>query len=532
MNKRIIKVPGWRNGRRAGLKILFCCKNGVRVRVPPWAPLSLLALSILSQEISESSLKPVVYFFTDSIISAKGFLNNNTPHGKWTNFYENGSIKSEGYFNNGKLDSIWNFYFPNGQLSYLMSYKNGKKNGIARYYDTTGHLTVEENYINDTLSGIKKFFYPTGKISEIIPYSRGQRHGVGYQYDTSGKIITIINYVNDMVKTIEHINRTDKDGKKQGIWMDFYPNMQKKWEGRYVDDKKNGYFKYYSPKGKLERVLYYVNDTLYNPEDNSVVMPTFTQVKTNKESVLTSVTVKSTKGEITTTIIENPQKNVSHYKKTIGDLPIEEGELIEASFKNGLWKTYNENGQIIGIESFVKGKQEGKSIYFYDTGDTFQIGEFCNNLPCGEWLTFYPSKKLWKIEEYEDGILNGHYIEYSENGKIIAKGFFKNGLEDGKWILSYGDFFQEINYNKGQLHGNVIGYYPDSTIMFIEKYSMDKKNGTQKYFYKNGKISRKEQYKDGIKHGKWKYYDDDGNLFLVVIYKRDKIKSIDGVKLP
>ena len=43
------RVPGWRNGRREGLKIL-CQLNGVRVRVP------LPALRV------ETGLVPVFYF--------------------------------------------------------------------------------------------------------------------------------------------------------------------------------------------------------------------------------------------------------------------------------------------------------------------------------------------------------------------------------------------------------------------------------------------------------------------------------------
>ena len=47
-------------------------------------------------------------------------------------------------------------------------------------------------------------------------------------------------------------NRTDDKGRRQGLWMDFYPNGQKRYEGTFKNDKCQGEFKYYDEQGRLK----------------------------------------------------------------------------------------------------------------------------------------------------------------------------------------------------------------------------------------------------------------------------------------
>ena len=47
-------------------------------------------------------------------------------------------------------------------------------------------------------------------------------------------------------------NRKDSKGRRQGLWMDYYPNGQKRYEGKFKDDKCQGTFTYYDEKGILK----------------------------------------------------------------------------------------------------------------------------------------------------------------------------------------------------------------------------------------------------------------------------------------
>ena len=50
----------------------------------------------------------------------------------------------------------------------------------------------------------------------------------------------------------QDINRTDSKGRRQGTWMDFYPNGQKRYEGEFKNDKCKGTFRYYDEQGNLQ----------------------------------------------------------------------------------------------------------------------------------------------------------------------------------------------------------------------------------------------------------------------------------------
>ena len=50
----------------------------------------------------------------------------------------------------------------------------------------------------------------------------------------------------------QDVNRTDKKGRRQGVWMDFYPNGNKRYEGQFKNDKCKGTFTYYDESGKLK----------------------------------------------------------------------------------------------------------------------------------------------------------------------------------------------------------------------------------------------------------------------------------------
>src|SRR5690606_25799883 len=139
-------------------------------------------------------------------------------------------------------------------------------------FDTLGYPIKESIYENDTLEGTTYLYYADNekKIKESIPYSKGLENGVGYKYAQDGRIISIINYRNGFVSSKEEINQIDRAGLKQGIWKEFYTNGRTKIEKRYKNDQLNGYFKSYSPTGKLEAAVLYLNGEIQEDENNLV----------------------------------------------------------------------------------------------------------------------------------------------------------------------------------------------------------------------------------------------------------------------
>ena len=520
-------VPGWRNGRRAGLKILFCRKGGVRVQIPPRAPLTPLISLIIHTALAQSYM---TFYYYDSVKSAEGPWLNNKPEGIWKNYYPSGVMKSTGKFTGGLPDSIWTFFDDSGKVIKKITYEKGKKNGICEIYDPPGILYKAEIYMSDTIHGIVRVFYPSGKLRETIPYVKGKREGTGYEYDTSGTIITINEYLNDILKTSQKINRYNPSGQKDGTWIEFYQDMKIKIEGRYMNGKKHGFFKYYTRDGKIEKVLYYLNDSLVQDTTNSLTrLPSINYINSGETTGIIVSTVSEYGGAIAS-FTSTPDGKIT-YRKIIGNTTLEAGDMTSYGIKDGRWIEFYPDGKISAIEHYKKGVRDGYCVFFYPSGDTFQTGQYCNGLPCGEWRTYYLENKLMKIYEYNDGQLEGNYVEFSENGQIVAQGYYHESLEEGIWILNYGDFRQQCRFIKGQPDGKCIGYYADSTIMFIENYSMGKKHGIQRYYNDKKKLIRKEVYREGVPHGKWKYYLDDGSLYLTLKFRKGRLVSIDGIKI-
>jgi antitoxin component YwqK of YwqJK toxin-antitoxin module len=55
------------------------------------------------------------------------------------------------------------------------------------------------------------------------------------------------------------INHYDPDGRKRGIWCDFFTNGQLYFKGDYVNDEMVGYWEFYYTDGKLQSKGLYKN---------------------------------------------------------------------------------------------------------------------------------------------------------------------------------------------------------------------------------------------------------------------------------
>jgi antitoxin component YwqK of YwqJK toxin-antitoxin module len=53
----------------------------------------------------------------------------------------------------------------------------------------------------------------------------------------------------------------------------------------------------------------------------------------------------------------------------------------------------------------------------------------------------------------------------------------------------------------------------------------------QLFYYPDGKLKQKGKYVGGLKEGNWEFYDEDGFLFLTILYKNDIELRFDGVKV-
>lgn len=473
------------------------------------------------------------FTYENGNVSSEGYMLNGKPESYWKTYYEDGVLKSEGNRLNHQLDSVWSFYDPKGNITQKIGYTEGKKNGLRSIYSENGNVLIEEYFRNDVLVGTTKKYHPSGKLMETVPLDtlgKGKEHGLGYEYDEEdGRIISVIEYRNGYVASRERINRKDKFNQKQGLWKEFYGSMALRQEGRYKNDKKNGYFKTYAEDGNLIETLKYEDGILipdpielskldikreYHP--NAQVKSVGSYNKGVKEGVHREFTLT---GE------------VSGAKIYSGGKVIGEGIVDAEGRRQGPWKEYYETGELRSEGGYKDGAREGDWVFYYQNGKEEQRGTYHKGKADGTWKWTYPNGQTWREEVFYDGLEEGLAIEYSDSGKVVAQGNYLSGEREGEWLIDLGDEREEGTYVAGQRNGVWKHYFPNGKLKFEGKFEQGVENGKHTYFYEKGQIKEVGSYKFGQKEGDWVRYNEEGIQVGIHTYKLGELLKVDGEKV-
>ncbi len=469
-------------------------------------------------------------------LSSEGTIRNGKPDGYWKTYCENGKIKSEGNRKEYVLDSIWNFYTAKGLMYVSFTYKNGKKNGFKYSYipsqkdSTVGLLIAKENYVNDTLQG-QSFYYKAGKLLRIMTYKDGLIEGKAYDFSPDSLITVITIYKGGFVKKVTKINQYNTEGHKDGLWQTFYANGNVKWEGTYVDGKKDGYFKTYTESGSLITIEKYISDVLQT--DAPELAKLETQVKYFPNGRVQS---------------EGPLKNgkpfgVHHEYNEEGQVVkaeiydsgrvMAEGILDTLGLQQGEWKEYHENGQLKSQGKYLNGLKVGPWKYYYANTKVFETGKYDNQgRQQGKWMWYFDNGKVRRESNFFNGQEDGDFVEYADSGSVITKGQYTEGLREGIWTYELGNYRSIGKYTDDQQDSIWKEYYIDNDkVRYEGNYNQGRADGKHTWYYPDGRIETEGQYSMGIMEDKWRYYDTDGNLFLTITYKDDVEIRYDAVKV-
>lgn len=176
---------------------------------------------------------------------------------------------------------------------------------------------------------------------------------------------------------------------------------------------------------------------------------------------------------------KNKAQFVTLYE-TNGDDTLKKAGIIFAGKKEGIWKTYDQVGNLISIDSFQSGLLNGKSITLYENG------------------------KLYIECNYSTDTLDGDYSMYYENGKLNFKKFYSKGKSDGSFKL----------------------WYEDGGLRQIGEYKGGMRVGIWRIYHNNGKLERIEEYNElGVEDGEWFVFSEVGDTIEKRIYKQGVMKS-------
>lgn len=486
------------------------------------------------------------FFYENGKISSEGMMRDGKPDGYWKTYSLNGKIKSEGNRKNYELDSLWKFYDGEGKLLTEINYISGKKEGIRRSWDVDGYILREENFNADIKQGITLSYFPPrdtvqikGKIQTQTPFDKGKENGTAFEYDKEGNIVTIWEYSYGVLKKQEAINRSDKNGEKQGVWKDFYPSGKVKAETGYINGKKSGYSKTFLENGSLGNIEKYMGDSLMKDP------PELTTKLEVRNEYYEDGTIKKT-GTYLYGVAEGTHKEYSHEGKITSGKIYHEGNLIGeglidvAGNQQGTWIEYHNNGKIKGKGNYENGNKVGDWIFYHPNGKTEQTGKYDKKgRPQGLWQWYYESGSILREETYLNGKREGVLTEWKDSAKdtsgnsnIITKGEYIDGMKEGRWFYEIQDYREEGIYKNDQKDGPWESYYADNNqVRFAGKFVEGMPDGKHSYYFHDGKLEEEGKYIMGSKDGNWEYYNPDGTLLLTVTFHKDREIKFDGTKV-
>jgi antitoxin component YwqK of YwqJK toxin-antitoxin module len=109
-------------------------------------------------------------------------------------------------------------------------------------------------------------------------------------------------------------------------------------------------------------------------------------------------------------------------------------------------------------------------------------------------------------------------IKKDEKGNIAEQySITEDSLKQGEYIAYVdGVLYEKALYNRGQLQGKRLIYYPDGAVEIEENYDKDQIIGSYKTFFEDGTLAQEAQYINGVMQGPIKSYHPNGILKEVV----------------
>lgn len=127
--------------------------------------------------------------------------------------------------------------------------------------------------------------------------------------------------------------------------------------------------------------------------------------------------------------------------------------------KDGVWKRYDKENNLIEISNYSEGKLNGTSVSLYDNGMVYSTGNYVNDEPHGNISVYFETGKINFSDNYFYGKKEGFSYLYYKNGNLQSKWFYVLGKRDGEQY--------EFKENQDTLK---IEYYKSGILINEKKY--------------------------------------------------------------
>ena len=367
------------------------------------------------------------YYYTSGKLKSEVSYVNGKKQGINKEYNENGVIQSLVYYHNGYItdreqinrydrnglkQGVWKEFYDDGKLKNESSFKDGRLNGLYKEFNEKGNLILVLKYEDDQLIAedveleegveIRNEYDDQNRLVKSGPYKQNIPIGIHRSYDPTGEVTGSFIY-NDYGEVVSE-GIIDNEGKKRGVWKDYYTSGETKAEGQYENNYRSGKWKFYHKNGQVEQTGDYSRGRItglwrWYYEDGSIL---------REEQFY------------------NGREDGYLIEYSIDGRIITEGDYIEGE-PEGNW--YYRVGDHIEIGDFITGLREGKWKYFYADSTLKFEGYFIQGNPDGKHKLYYNDGALKEERYYVMGIKEKNWRKYDQEGKLLMTITFKSDVE-------------------------------------------------------------------------------------------------------
>ena len=483
--------------------------------------------------------------FKNPIYDDKRKAYNEVLDGNYLTYYNNGSPNQIGNYKDGKLDGIQLKYYENNVKASEINFKDGLKFGTSKSYSKNGLLIENESYTiikqNDELLSVKDGEYTCyGEINQQILaqglYKNGKKDGLWQNWYTNGKRASVISYKEDLY--VGEIKTWNENGSL-------------KWESFHVIDTVNGKptsnplgaDKQYDKNGNLYRIEYYNN---VNESYHSKLFYADSTLKEERINLLPSDYHGVRFGNQTAFYSNGNLESESFY---FNEIPIgrkifyhfngkpkkmEEFNAIDGRRKSGYEVYWRSDGELVYFKKYKDSKT------FENIVDTVLAKQLYENLVQnskaelkitsavkeGIYIFWFQPGIKWMEETFKNDKHDGTFRVFYPNGKRMFEMELKNSIANGKLTLwdTVGNIYLEENYVNRKKDGVFTEYYSSGKKMSEKHYKVGvKRQLHEKKWRENGNLEYETNYNEaGQHHGESLNYHENGKLHYRTFYDNGK----------
>ena len=210
----------------------------------------------------------------------------------------------------------------------------------------------------------------------------------------------------------EILNRTDPEGRKEGMWKKTDSAGRLIYTGRFSAGIPVDTFRYHYPDGKLKTL------SVFSDHGRQV-------------------------------------KSVSWYRN--GRLMAIGNYLNEK--KDGRWQFFSESDTVkVSEENYAGGLKDGVSTVFFQDGTISETVTWKLDVRNGDWTIFYTDGRIKMKGSYLEGEKSGPFNFYFPSGKVMMTGEYLLGHQHGVW--KYYDEEGAVVKTETYDHGILVDHTP------------------------------------------------------------------------